>query len=48
MKATGNLPSLKFAASPSRLFSSQTSVPVITDTKPAMRDNGDGLSSGAG
>src|ERR1700686_4538542 len=40
----GNVPSLKFSASPSRLFSSQTSVPAITDTQSAMRDNGDGLS----
>jgi hypothetical protein len=26
---------------------SQTSVPTITDTQSAMRDNGDGLSAGA-
>ena len=28
-------------------FPSQTSVPAITDTQSAMRDNGDGLSTGA-
>jgi len=47
VKAAGNVPSQKFAASPSRLFPSQTSVKAITDTQSAMRDNGDGLSAGA-
>jgi hypothetical protein len=40
-------PVAEIRRSPSRLFSSQTSVKAITDTQSSMRDNGDGLSTGA-
>jgi hypothetical protein len=46
-KGNRKRPSQKFAASPSLLFASQTSVTALTDTQSAKRDNGDGLGAGA-
>jgi hypothetical protein len=40
-------PIAEIRRSPSRIFSSQTSVTASTDTQSAMRDNGDGLGAGA-
>ena len=36
MKATGNVPSLKFAASPSRLFSSNTLLDTLESTNESV------------